>query len=417
MKILHTADWHLGKKLDNYSRLEEQKEVLAEICEIADRENVDAIIIAGDLYDTYTPSTEAVALFYKTVKRLAKDGLRPVIAIAGNHDSPDRIEAPEPLALECGIFLLGYPYTHIKPFKLETSSLELIRSEPGFLELKLPNISTPLRLLLTPYANELRLKTYLGIENREDELRNLLQKKWQELADKYCDNQGVNLFVAHLFFTKAGETAIEEDMDEEKSILHIGGAQAIYSHQIPQQIQYAALGHLHRKQVIDTQPCPIIYSSSPLAYSFAEENQDKYVIIVEIEAGKQVDYQAIKLQKGKRLLRQRFTEINEAEEWLKNNLNALVEIILVTDHYLSAQERRRLNQIHPHIKAIIPEVRLKNSEELNVQMVDLNKDRFELFKDYFKYKTGGQEANDRLLSLFKELLSDEEEKDEENENL
>ncbi|MCU0445567.1 MAG: exonuclease SbcCD subunit D [Microscillaceae bacterium] len=405
MKILHTADWHLGKKLDNYSRLDEQKEVLQEICEIADREKVDAVIIAGDLYDTYTPPTEAVTLFYKTLKKLAKDGARPVIAIAGNHDSPDRIEAPEPLALECGIFLAGYPYTHIHPFKLETSEVELIRSEPGFLELKLPQYASPLRLLLTPYANELRLKTYLGMENREDELRQLLQQKWQELADKYCDNQGINMLIAHLFVIQEGQEAVEEDLDEEKSILHIGGAQAIYTRQFPAQMQYVALGHLHRKQTVDTQPCPIVYSSSPLAYSFAEANQDKYVIIVEAEAGKPADYQAIKLTKGKRLLRQRFESIEAAEEWLTFNQDALVEITMVTDHYLTAQERRHLNSLHAGIKAIIPEVKFKNGELTNTQTIDLNKDRLELFKDYFKSKNNGLEPNDRLLSLFKEISS------------
>ncbi|MCB0293286.1 MAG: exonuclease subunit SbcD, partial [Calditrichaeota bacterium] len=101
MKILHTADWHLGKRLERFSRLEEQREVLEEICGIAEQEAVDAVIIAGDIYDTFNPASEAVELFYKTVKRLADEGRRAVVAIAGNHDSPDRFAAPEPLAREC----------------------------------------------------------------------------------------------------------------------------------------------------------------------------------------------------------------------------------------------------------------------------------------------------------------------------
>src|ERR1035437_3612263 len=109
MKILHTSDWHLGKRLESFSRFEEQKAVLSEICEIADREQVNAIIISGDLFDTFNPPVEAMDLFYKTLKRLANNGQRAVIALAGNHDSPDRIEAPEPLARECGILLAGYP--------------------------------------------------------------------------------------------------------------------------------------------------------------------------------------------------------------------------------------------------------------------------------------------------------------------
>jgi exonuclease SbcD len=86
MKILHTADWHLGKWLDNYPRLPEQKEILEEICEIAEHELVDVVLIAGDLFDTFNPSAEAQELFYKTLRRLGNNGKRAVVAIAGNHD-------------------------------------------------------------------------------------------------------------------------------------------------------------------------------------------------------------------------------------------------------------------------------------------------------------------------------------------
>lgn len=101
MKILHTADWHLGKRLDNFNRLEEQIAVLKEICQIADDQAVDAVIIAGDIFDTFNPPVEAIELLYKTLKRLTKKSKRPVIAIAGNHDSPSRIDSPDPLAREC----------------------------------------------------------------------------------------------------------------------------------------------------------------------------------------------------------------------------------------------------------------------------------------------------------------------------
>ena len=193
MKFLHTADWHLGKRLDHISRLEEQQEVLEEICEIAEQEQVNLVLIAGDLFDHANPSIEAIELFYKSLKRLANDGKRAVVGIAGNHDSPDRIEAPVPLAQECGIILLGYPNSKIRPFSLD-SGLEVIRSDHGFVELNLPDIPTPVRLLLTPYANDLRLKRYLGIEQAEAELRKVLQDHWKQLADTYCDADGINLF-------------------------------------------------------------------------------------------------------------------------------------------------------------------------------------------------------------------------------
>src|SRR4030042_4704500 len=131
MKILHTSDWHLGKKLERFSRLEEQVEVLEEISAISEKEKVNAVIIAGDLFDSFNPGVEAIELFYHALKKLTNDGKRPVVAIAGNHDSPDRIEAPDPLALECGIIFAGFPDVHISEFSVD-SGLKLIKSEPGF---------------------------------------------------------------------------------------------------------------------------------------------------------------------------------------------------------------------------------------------------------------------------------------------
>ena len=100
MKILHTADWHLGKRLDRFDRLPEQKQVLEEIIEIANRENPDVVLVAGDLFDTFNPPVEAVELLYRTLRQLSADGKRAVIAIAGNHDSPERVEVPDIFARE-----------------------------------------------------------------------------------------------------------------------------------------------------------------------------------------------------------------------------------------------------------------------------------------------------------------------------
>jgi exonuclease SbcD len=407
MKILHTSDWHLGKRLEDFSRMEEQQAVLLEICEIADREQVNAIVVAGDLFDTYNPPTEAVDLFYKTLKRLTNNGKRPVIAIAGNHDSPDRIEAPDPLARECGIIFAGYPNSIVQTFELE-SELKVIASEEGFLELKLPEIDTSLRLLFTPYANEFRLKTYLGNENSEEELRTILHEKWEELAEKYCDDKGVNFLVTHLFVVKKGD-ALPEEPAEEKPILHVGGAQIIFTENIPKQIQYTAIGHLHRMHRVDSMPGPVYYSGSPLSYSFAEANQKKYVLLVDVESGNTAKVREIELTKGKKLLRKRAEGIDDAIQWLTNNPDCLVELTMVTDTFLTALERKQINAAHHGIVAIVPEVR--NASELNAGIrkgIDLSKSMQELFVDYFRHEKG-QEPNEDILKLFTEILAEEEE--------
>ena len=212
------------------------------------------------------------------------------------------------------------------------------------------------------------------------------------------------MLAAHLFFMKNGTSPAEEP-EEEKPILHLGGAQAVYSENIPEQIQYAALGHLHRKQVIDTAPCPVLYSSSPLAYSFSETNQQKYVIMVDAEPGQPVTLTEIPLQQGRRLLRYRSGNIPEALAWLHNNQAALVEITLATEDFLTAEERKQLVSAHPFIINIIPE--LVDNHQQATSRPDITKNRQELFADYFTHRYG-QPPNDAILNLFKELLSAEE---------
>ncbi len=402
MKLLHTADWHLGKRLNEYARIEEQKVVLNEICEIAENEAVDAVLIAGDLYDMANPGSDAAELFYKTVHRLANHGRRAVIAIAGNHDAPDRIDAPIPLANVCGIVLMGRPDKNILRFKLDTG-LEVLQSAPGFAELKLPGIDYPLRLLLTPYANEITLRKYLGKEDKENELRQLLQQSWQSLADTYCDAEGVNILMAHLYFMQKDGVPPEEP-DDEKPILHMGGAQAIYTELIPAQMQYAALGHLHRYQVISEKPCPAVYSSSPLAYSFSEANQQKYVVMIEAEPGKAVNIKPIPLHQGRKLLRQRFTAIEEAVHWLTQHPDTYVELTLVSDTYIESKVKKALYEAHDGIVSIIPEITGEPQKESRGQSrIDLNKNIREIFKDYFHQKKG-QYPNEELMALFNEIL-------------
>lgn len=407
MRILHTADWHLGKRLEDFSRLDEQFVVMNEICEIADREHVDIVLVSGDLFDTFNPPTEAVDLFYKTLKRLSNGGRRPVLAIAGNHDSPDRIEAPDPLARECGIIFVGYPNSVVPVFHLETG-VKISCVDKGFIELMLAEIDFPVRILVTPYANEYRLKQFLNAEDIDSELRRVLEDHWKNIADRYCDNSGVNILVSHLFMIKKGGP-IPEEPEDEKPILHVGGAQAIFTQNIPKQIQYTALGHLHRMHKVDDSVSPVYYSGSPISYSFSEANQKKFVLIADILPGEKAEIREIELSTVRPLLRKRVNGIDEAIEWLSENQNALVELTLVTDTFITPLDRRKLNSAHQGIVTIIPEV---ISEDLKVEnrhkQIDLNRSMEELFCDYFTHEKG-QAPSEDIMSIFREILAEEEE--------
>lgn len=412
MKLLHTADWHLGKRLDAFSRFDEQRQVLDEICRIADAEDVDAVLVAGDLFDTLHPTAEATELLYSTLCRLSAGGSRAVVAIAGNHDLPERIDVPDSMARTCGILFVGFPNAEIKPYRTP-KGLETLRLDRGFVELKLPRHDAPLRLLLTPYANELRLKTFLGTEAPDAALREVLAAHWRHLAETYCDDAGVNVLMTHLFFVPAsGE--MPEEPDGERSILHVGGASAVYASDVPPQVQYVALGHLHRFQAIAEQPCPVVYSSSPLAYSFAEAGQTKYVVLVEAEPGQPVAYRPVALASGKSLKKARFEDVTVAETWLADNADALVQITVATDTYLEATDKKRLLGTHAGIVALIPEVTQPADTGITTrQVADVaNESLEELFVGYFQSsKEGkGQAPSDSLLRLFREVLAVEDEK-------
>ena len=400
MKILHTADWHLGKRLDRFSRLEEQILVMDEIVQIADEQNVDMVLVAGDLFDNFNPSVEAIELFYKTLKRLSQNGKRPVIAISGNHDSPYLIDAPDPLARECGIILIGHPKAKVSPFQLQ--DFEISNSVEGMIELKIKKHAFAIRIVHTAFANEIRLKEYFG-ENKEEALNQILAENWATIADEFCDENGVNILMTHLYMNKRGAPILEEP-DGEKPI-KIGNADLIYSDTIPPQIQYTALGHLHAFRNIGTEEKPVVYSSSPLCYSFSEAGQTKYVSIIEAKPNQNVSYEKIELKNGKSLVRKTFDEVEKAIEWLSENQNTFVELTLESETYLKAEERKMINNAHHGIVHLIPKFKNQEFNQKQLHDINLNQDIQSLFKDYFKSKNNAQEPNEDLLNLFNEILN------------
>ena len=404
MKILHTADWHLGKKLCGFSRHSEQILVLDEICTLAETNNVDMVLIAGDLFDGPNPSSESTELFYKTVKRLVNDGKRAVIAIAGNHDSPERIAAPEPLALACGIVLLGFPDTQVPFFETE-NGIKVITSAPGFLELSLPDIKYPVRIIITAFANEVRLKKYLGLDNSAAELQKLLTDTWKKLAQMYCDPNGVNILMTHLYFVPlSGE--IEPESDDERSIAGLGGTQALPISILPVEIQYVALGHIHKYWTVSKDPIPIIYPSSPLCYSLNEAGQDKFIVILDIEPSKPVIYQKVKLKQGKKVVRMAFDSVDIAISWLVENQESFVELTMISDEYLKSEDSSRIYAAHKGILDLIPQSKrnLDQKASDNEQIVDIQLNKYELFDSFFKQKRG-QEPSEELKNLFHEILN------------
>jgi len=313
------------------------------------------------------------------------------------------------LARELGILFYSR-FDHTISCGLLESGVEILRSKPGFVELQLPAHDFPIRILLAPYANELLLKTYLGEVDRETELRRILEEKWKELAEEYCDDKGVNLFIGHFFFMKEGEKP-EPEPESERPILHVGGTQAIYTKNLPSQIQYAALGHLHRYHTCDKQPCPVVYSSSPLAYSFSEADQQKQVVIIQAVPGEEVDYRPIALTKGRPLCKKKFDNLLDALDWLEKNPYCFVEVTFVTEEAIEASTRRSIMRAHDGIISLIPQL-TKDDKDGSGDLLaeDLNQDMVTLFGRYYQ-SANGISPNDEILTLYKEVLSQNEAND------
>ena len=281
MRFLHTADWHVGKTLKGRSRLDEQEQVLREIVGIARAHEVDAVLVAGDLYDTAAPSADAQKLVNRTLLGLAQDGVE-VIAIAGNHDHAATIDAYRGFAKAAGITLVGTVRTAGNGGLVEFTARST--GESATLAV-LPFLSTRYAVR----AAELVAGTPADHTSAYDQqLRDILDRLTAGFRD-----DAVNLVMAHL--TVSGGT--------------FGGgeraAQSIFEYAVPAAVfppdaHYVALGHLHRRQALAA-PVPVHYPGAPLAVDFGEQDNTNVVLLVEATPTTPARVTEIPISAGRRL--------------------------------------------------------------------------------------------------------------------
>lgn len=367
---------------------------MEELLVICEDQEIDCILVAGDLFDVGNPSNESVEVFYRYLKRLSKDGQRPIIVISGNHDSADKISAPNPLAQECGILLFGNPNETIPQFETE-AGLQVNQSEPGFVEIIHSNWDFPLRVIATPFVNEVRLKRKLGADVVSG-LQDYLMEHWESLAGKYFDAKGCNLVMSHLYVGGRGET-LPEEPDGEKP-LHLGTASIIYSDMFPA-CDYVALGHLHRSQEIKGGKAPVYYSGSPIAFSFSEAHHEKVVHVLNCSPRLE-SVEKVRINAGRSLARKTCSSVTEAIAWLQDNAEHYAELTMETQEYLSGEEITELRAASKYLLNIIPKPKLDRDEE--EMEWDIGMDFNTLFGQYFKHKEG-QDPGADILEMLKEI--------------
>lgn len=264
MKILHTSDWHVGKVLKGQSRAEEHKQVLAQVIEIARTERPDLVIVAGDLYDTAAPTPEATRLVTRALTALRRTGA-DVVAIGGNHDNGQALDALRPWAEAAGITLRGSvrdnPAEHVIDGVTAGGERWQLAALP-FLSQRYAVRAVEMYELTAAEANQ----TYA------DHLGRVLAR----LAEGFTEPDRVHLVTAHLTVVGASTGGGERDA-------HTVLGYAVPATVFPGTAHYVALGHLHRSQRV-IGPCPIRYSGSPLAVDFGEQENVGSVTIVEVTA-------------------------------------------------------------------------------------------------------------------------------------
>ncbi|MDN5860878.1 MAG: exonuclease SbcCD subunit D [Pseudonocardia sp.] len=293
MRLLHTSDWHVGKTLKGHSRLDEQEHVLREIVAIARAQQPDAVLVAGDLYDSAAPSAQAQNLVVRTLLGLAGTGAQ-VYAIAGNHDNPTMIDAYRPLANAAGITLIGAVRTADRGGLVEFTARST--GERGTLAV-LPFLSQ--RYAVRAYE----IVAHTAAENTgayDEQLRAILGS----LTSGFRDDS-VNIVMSHL-------TVLDGKLG--------GGeraAQTIFEYAVPATIfpveaHYVALGHLHRRQQMAA-ACPVHYSGAPLAVDFGEQDNSPVVCLVEAAPGVPASVTDIPITAARRLrtLRGTVAELSE----------------------------------------------------------------------------------------------------------
>ncbi|KAA0550015.1 exonuclease SbcCD subunit D [Bacillus sp. BGMRC 2118] len=376
MKLFHTADWHLGKLVQGVYMTEDQEFILRQFIEAIKEEKPDAIIIAGDLYDRAVPPTEAVLLLNEILEEIVIKLKTPVLAIAGNHDSPSRLNFGSKIMRSVGFHIVG-EFTY--PF------------EPVILHDRFGEV----HFHLVPYAEPGKVRHVLledSIKTHDDAMKAIVER-----IHEHKDANARHVLIGHAFVTHKGEE--KENTSTSERPLSIGGAEHV-SDQHLKDFHYAALGHLH--QAHHTGIETIRYSGSPLKYSSSEATHKKGYLVVDLD------------EQGNATIEKRFLAprrdmyiiegyMEDIEKQLGNEDYVFIRLLDETP-VLTPMERVRAvypNAMHVERVGIQSKVDI-NGEEL-IQSSRAKMDDISLFKAFYR-EVKGLDVSDQTESLFKDTL-------------
>lgn len=407
MRILHTADWHLGKSLEGVSRMDEQEKFLEEFVKIVEDNKIDLVIIAGDVYDSSNPPARAEKMFYDTLKKISSKGERITLVISGNHDNPERLVAAGPLAREHGIIMVGTPKSVVKIGKYGEN--KVLNSGEGFVELDINGEKSV--ILTVPYPSEKRLNEVLyGAMDETLERVKSYSDRIKLLFDSLRKNfreDTINLVVSHLFTTGAENTGSERNIE-------LGGSFIVDKECFPKEAQYVALGHIHKPMILQGTNKKIRYAGSPLQYNKKEINFEKKCFIIDVKAKEEANIEEVKLKIYKPIEIWKCDSIDCAIKMCEENKDkeCWVYLEIKTDRFIREDEIKTMKSLKGDIIEIIPKIDLDWEEDYEKNFSDRSFD--ELFIDFYE-KERGVKPTDDLLELLLDIVKEEGgEKDETN---
>lgn len=368
MKFLHTADWHIGKRLHEYPLVKEQQDALAQIAQIAQEEQVDAVVVAGDLYDRSLPSEEAVTLVNQALKDLNLKADLPLLAISGNHDSAVRLATGQ----------------------------EWFKQTKLYLHTKLAEAFTPIefadtQFFLLPYFELQEARNYFADESLSD-LTSAMKLVVAKLKTKF-DPTKKQVLVAHFF----ASGSLRSDSETK---IEVGGLDSVPP-ELFSDFDHVALGHLHDKRALDLPT--VKYSGSLLKYSVAEANSQKGVWIVETEpfSCKWVPLEPLN---DIRRLEASYAELTtKLYQTVAEDDYVAIEL---TDEHEIIDVMNKLRKYYPRIVELKRKKRLVHTKQ--AEKIE-SKTPLELFTDFFVQATGQEPtqlqqkwAKESLLALEKE---------------
>ncbi len=383
MKIIHTADWHIGQRLHERSRLDEHQQFLDWLLETIQKYNVELLLVSGDIFDTALPSAEATNLYYRFLYRLFNETHAYTVITAGNHDSARHLEAPREFLKMGRIHVVG------------------LASEAAECVFPFPPDNPRVGVAAVPYLSETELP-HVSYETEIEKSERYRERLKSFYADCVASmpTEIPKILMGHLFVQGGTIT------DSERNI-QIGGATAIHASDFPDGVSYVALGHLHRPQTIKDTRYPIRYSGSPIPLRFNEVGYSKAVCLLELsDDGTLVRYEDIEIPIFKELCTiegDEETILWEAETGLWSGKYIQVKLKLDKPKVgVNDEIRQAFTERGGEVLSV--EVELPEVKQGPVIPVEKMKQPEEIFEQFHRSNFDGEPPDETLAQTFNELV-------------